>query len=508
MNKYILQNRPLLTTLGFFISVLLSGMANAITTLTFTDNSNPSVPFPATGSVGTVPLDVDTEFRVVAANDTISGFGNKSITSVTTPITWEFADDVNLTAVTGSDMTLGTDGSGNIAAAKVCTTPGVPPGIPAGPVVSPTEPSGGIGLFLSAPFFGAPFGFVAPIVGSNAANLYGSATISVDVNAATIQVNIPVAEAQWSNAYFLLGREDDGVNGTGINFIGTLSNIVLDSPSPGNATFDFRMTANHIIQPCEDTAGFAGQTTQWEVVGTGVAPILVLDPPATVSGAPLAATLPGTVTDDGRVSTSELASIYNVPDDLDTILPDFGTDPDGNIVDGRITQTCVGGCFAYTITGAAATEMVVLPLSAPIPNNAIYRKYINGAWTIFNESSGDVIESAPGAQGDCTTGAPLTYTPGLTAGHFCVKLTIADGGLNDDGNPGVADGTIVDPGGVAVVALEQANILLPPQSLDDAPGGCSATNKSIALTERADWIVVLAFIGLLGYIGFRRSRIE
>ncbi len=505
MNKLFFSTikKALYRAAGLVVLSMVTVTASATTSLTFTDNTSPSNPFPATGGVGAQALDVNTEFRVVNATDAISGFGNKSITSLTAGIVWEFSDDANMTAVLNSEMTLGTDGSGTNGA-STCSTPGVPVGIPSGAVVSPTEPGGSTGLFLNAPFFGNLFGFVAPIVGSNAANLYGPATISVDINGGAIQVNIPVAEAQWANAYFLLGRQDDGVNGTGINFVGTLTNVVPDGM--GNATFDFKMVANHIIQDCEDTAGFAAQTTQWEVAGTGFAPILVSSAPSTVSGATLAATLPGTSTDDGRISAAELAdaTLYDVPDDIGTILPDFTTDIDGSVVDGKITQTCVGGCFAFTVTGADPSEVIELPLTSPIPDNAVYRKFINGNWLVFDETGGDKVESALGAQGDCATGAPLTYTSGLTAGNFCIRLTIADGGPND---ADTAAGSIVDPGGVAVVAAEQVDILLPAESLSDAVG-CSVSATPVMLIERADWIIVAAFIGLLGLLGFKRRYSE
>ena len=41
---------------------------------------------------------------------------------------------------------------------------------------------------------------------------------------------------------------------------------------------------------------------------------------------------------------------------------------------------------------------------------------------------------------------------GLTEGHWCVQITIEDGGENDDDQ--LANNQIVDPGGVAVLITQ------------------------------------------------------
>lgn len=119
----------------------------------------------------------------------------------------------------------------------------------------------------------------------------------------------------------------------------------------------------------------------------------------------------------------------------------------------------VGGIFDYISYGlpqAGQTYRIVMPQRMPVPDLAVYRKFINGSWGFFTEGGSDQIASAPGEQGFCPPPGGSSWQPGLTAGHWCVQLTISDGGPNDA--DGMANGIVVDPGGVGV--LISAN--LPP----------------------------------------------
>ena len=113
----------------------------------------------------------------------------------------------------------------------------------------------------------------------------------------------------------------------------------------------------------------------------------------------------------------------------------------------------VGGAFDFIATGlpqAGQSYQIVLPQIQPIPTGAVYRKYsgTNG-WGTFVEDADNQLHSAAGEQGICPPPASVQWSPGLTEGHWCVQLTIEDGGPNDD--DGLANGTIVDPGGVSVL---------------------------------------------------------
>jgi len=112
----------------------------------------------------------------------------------------------------------------------------------------------------------------------------------------------------------------------------------------------------------------------------------------------------------------------------------------------------VGGLFdfiAYGLPKAGQTYELVLPQRLPIPANATYRKYTTEkGWFEFVIDANNNYASSAGDMGFCPPPADDSWTIGLTEGHWCVRLTIEDGGPNDD--DGEANGSIVDPGGVAV----------------------------------------------------------
>ncbi|WP_227545911.1 putative Ig domain-containing protein [Marinobacter fonticola] len=124
--------------------------------------------------------------------------------------------------------------------------------------------------------------------------------------------------------------------------------------------------------------------------------------------------------------------------------------------------TNVGGIFDFTVENLASAGQsvrVVVPQRAAIPQNAVYRKYsAEGGWVDFRENAGNSLASAPGEPGFCPTAGSGEYRAGLNPGDWCVQLTMTDGGENDD--DGKANGVVVDPGGVAVIAgLENSGTL-------------------------------------------------
>jgi len=116
----------------------------------------------------------------------------------------------------------------------------------------------------------------------------------------------------------------------------------------------------------------------------------------------------------------------------------------------------LGGLFDFKISGlpvAGGSAMLVLPQISVIPENAVYRKLLPTGWADFKEDSKNSLSSAPGLQGYCPPPGDITYTPGLTPGHWCVQLLIEDGGGNDV--DGLANQRITDPGGVAQFAIAE-----------------------------------------------------
>ncbi|MBB1295643.1 Ig-like domain-containing protein, partial [Pseudoalteromonas sp. SR41-4] len=112
-----------------------------------------------------------------------------------------------------------------------------------------------------------------------------------------------------------------------------------------------------------------------------------------------------------------------------------------------------GGYFSFIVTAMeqkGENYHIVLPQRMPIPAGAIYRKLINNEWIDFNTSNGDKVYSTQGEQGYCPSPNSQLWQEGLKEGDWCVQLRITDGGINDA--DGIANGQIVDPGGVSVMS--------------------------------------------------------
>ena len=113
----------------------------------------------------------------------------------------------------------------------------------------------------------------------------------------------------------------------------------------------------------------------------------------------------------------------------------------------------VGGIFDFIATGLpqqGQSYSLVMPQRSPIPANAVYRKYqAQNGWKDFVIDARNSVASSEGERGFCPPPGDSRWTVGLTEGHWCVQLTLEDGGPNDD--DGVANRTIVDPSGVSVI---------------------------------------------------------
>ena len=117
------------------------------------------------------------------------------------------------------------------------------------------------------------------------------------------------------------------------------------------------------------------------------------------------------------------------------------------------------GIFDFEVIGVEAGQSVriVLPQSAAIPENAVYRKYFaDSGWIDFEEDANNLLASASGSLGVCPGPGDASFIPGLSEGHFCVQLTIEDGGPNDV--DGQANGVVKDPGGVASQIIPAPNV--------------------------------------------------
>lgn len=185
-------------------------------------------------------------------------------------------------------------------------------------------------------------------------------------------------------------------------------------------------------------------------------------------------------------------------------LDDIGTNDTGTYPEEDIAQSCIGGCFDFELSGIAngATASVVLPLSTGIPEkskttNAIrYRKFRNESWHDFESNGGlDTVKSAAGTVNGsdiiCPPETDSDYSS-METGHRCLLLTITDGGPNDD--DGTANGTVVDPGGLAEVTVVTGT------------DGCSMTGNNGQAKDHADWLLLAGFMAVLGWFGFKRRK--
>jgi hypothetical protein len=111
----------------------------------------------------------------------------------------------------------------------------------------------------------------------------------------------------------------------------------------------------------------------------------------------------------------------------------------------------VGGIFDFAISDlptAGQSINIAIPQIAPIPANAVYRKFQKGQWMNFVENADNVLRSALGNPGYCPPPGSGEWVSGLVEGNYCVQLTISDGGPNDA--DGIVNSTVVDPGAVSV----------------------------------------------------------
>ena len=152
----------------------------------------------------------------------------------------------------------------------------------------------------------------------------------------------------------------------------------------------------------------------------------------------------------------------------------------------------VGGYFDFEIVGLPQpgdSADIVIPLLAAIPDGAVYRKYnpLSG-WHTFVVDSNNAIASASGEPGLCPIPSDVIYTDGLTPGHHCMRLTIEDGGPND--NDGVANSVVEDPGKISVMKVEEAN-------LDSSPNDVAIDQES---GGALNLLVLLFLLSVLGVV--------
>lgn len=171
------------------------------------------------------------------------------------------------------------------------------------------------------------------------------------------------------------------------------------------------------------------------------------------------------------------------------------------------TLTFAGGVFDFEVGGLGifgGSVTVVLPQAVPVPDGAVYRKYVPDAgWRDFIIDSRNRVLSAPGTEDTCPAAGDTAYTDGLHDGHRCVQLIIEDGGPND--TDGTANGAVRDPGGVGKMPSASGNggVTGDTGAGGGGGGGCSYTPRAPA---EGGWLFVTALILILGRRTFRHAR--
>ena len=133
------------------------------------------------------------------------------------------------------------------------------------------------------------------------------------------------------------------------------------------------------------------------------------------------------------------------------------------------SQTIAGGVFDFVVFGKpeASTYQIVFPQRKPIPEEAVYLKFSTQLheWFDFVITAEDQLFSTHSDQGRCPEPNDARWVEGLTAGDWCLKLIIKDGGPNDV--DGIANGMVVDPGGLASLSVPIVSDNHDPVAKDD-----------------------------------------
>lgn len=215
---------------------LSCGMASAATTITLLDNTSPTNPFPADANGGGT-FAAGLEFRVMNAG-AAGGFGEKDVVIGDGSELWTFDSAGTMTGVAGTGV-----------------VPNATMQPPSGLGVGGTGP----GVFQNATFFGGGFGFLAPTTGTASGIANGPATIQ-NISGDSFDVVFPVMEAHWNNAIFTMGSAGGGVV---MNCTGWTTGLG-------------QCTGVYLIDATEDSAGFAGQSLNFDFgvsVATSAIPV-------------------------------------------------------------------------------------------------------------------------------------------------------------------------------------------------------------------------------------------
>ena len=145
--------------------------------------------------------------------------------------------------------------------------------------------------------------------------------------------------------------------------------------------------------------------------------------------------------------------------------------------------------YDFVVSGlrpGAVSHIVLLLSASALTSDAEYRKYHSeSGWQDFVddghvEGDNGTLHTAPGGGGACPPPSSLRYRPGLNPLDRCLRISIRDGGANDD--DGIVNGVVVDPGGVVVPDIsEDAGATAPTAPTSSSGDGSGAVAPWLAL---------------------------
>lgn len=127
-----------------------------------------------------------------------------------------------------------------------------------------------------------------------------------------------------------------------------------------------------------------------------------------------------------------------------------------NVINGiDATNTVITGLgdryydFIIDEFNSGDTVDIIIPLNVEIPQNSGWRQFTRKAgWQSYISEGNDMTSSATAtSDGVCPSADSTSWSTGLTKGDNCIKLSIVDGGPNDE--DGAANGTLKQTGALS-----------------------------------------------------------
>ncbi|MHB8551701.1 MAG: hypothetical protein ACYDB8_12165, partial [Acidiferrobacterales bacterium] len=258
----------------------------------------------------------------------------------------------------------------------------------------------------------------------------GSTTNGLTMNGWTVTWNGIPAINMGTGAWQPGNCSKSYMNCTGQTFTNSIALISWNGTPGGAYSLNYAATV-----PAGDPSGFGGVKYFLHLEGT------VLVPPAlSCSNGSTCTVSPMSGFSSTRIGDTELARA-SIP-----------LDPDSSTYHYPLHLY-----YDFSVPAGTGTANVVIPLSNPLPANAVYRLYNanTSQWQSFVVDTFNSIGSAPGTLGGtCPVPGSGSYTAGLTQGNVCVELTILNGGADDTDSSGT---TISDPGAITTTSTPVAS---------------------------------------------------